>query len=67
MRNKPPPNIGWWPTGGHSLSWWDGASAEGAKEVTEKDDIEYYQKMFCDSIIWAVAIVAAFALFVLLA
>jgi hypothetical protein len=45
----------------------DGASAEGAKEVTEKDDIEYYQKMFCDSIIWAVAIVVAFALFVLLA
>jgi hypothetical protein len=21
---RKPPSIGWWPTGGHSLSWWDG-------------------------------------------
>ena len=20
----PPPSIGWWPTGAHSLRWWDG-------------------------------------------
>ena len=44
-----------------------GASAEGCKEMTEEDDYEYYQAMFRDSIIWSVAIVAAFALFVLLA
>jgi len=35
--------------------------------MREEDDIEYYQKMFRDSIIWSVAIVVAFALFALLA
>jgi hypothetical protein len=35
--------------------------------MREEDDIEYYQAMFRDSIIWSVAIVVAFALFALLA
>ena len=44
-----------------------GAGAERGKEVTEEDDYEYYQAMFCSSLWWSVAIVTAFALFVLLA
>ena len=24
MRNKPPPSIGWWPTGEHKVRWWNG-------------------------------------------
>ena len=45
----------------------DGAGAERGKEVTEEDDYEYYMRMFWGSLWWAAAIVAAFALFVLLA
>ena len=35
--------------------------------MTEEDDYEYYQAMFRSSLWWSAAIVAAFALFVLLA
>ena len=24
MKNKPPPSIGWWPTGEHKVRWWNG-------------------------------------------
>jgi hypothetical protein len=24
MKNKPPPSIGWWPTGEHRVRWWNG-------------------------------------------
>jgi hypothetical protein len=45
----------------------DDASSEGCKKMTEEDDYEYYQAMFRDSIVWAVAIVVSFALFSILA
>jgi hypothetical protein len=35
--------------------------------MTEEDDYEYYMRMFWGSLWWSAAIVAAFALFVLLA
>jgi hypothetical protein len=41
--------------------------AEGRKEVTEEDDINYYRRMFWGSLWWSASIVVAFALFVLLA
>jgi hypothetical protein len=39
--------------------------AQEEQDMREED--EYYQKLFRDSIIWSVAIVVAFALFALLA
>jgi LPS O-antigen subunit length determinant protein (WzzB/FepE family) len=41
--------------------------AEGGKEMTEEDDINYYRRMFWGSLWWSAAIVVAFALFALLA
>ena len=38
------------------------AGPKGDKDMTEEDDIQYYRRMFRNSLWWSVALVAMFAL-----
>ena len=38
-----PPSIGWWPTGGHTLRWWDGEFWSWPCIDTDKEgEVNYY-------------------------
>ena len=55
MKNKPPPSIGWWPTGSNRVRWWNGQYWSWACLDSDNErQVRYYsaKEAIGDVVVW---------------